>query len=461
MFQCGWVIDETLESLRSQTLADFEAIIINDGSTDDGPAVARRFAANDPRFRVIDLENRGLSAARNAGIDAARGAYLHCLDADDRLTPWGLQSLVDHMERTGAPGVYARLDYRAVEMHPTAWSPMTDHPRVDRGTLLAGCVFPVHAQLIRRDAVGDTRFDPALRIGEDWDFWLRLSERGVWWGALDTVVGVYRMSPSSLSRRPEAMLESLLRTVSAAQARAGSAQRDSDPVLAGLCLEWATARAAMGDGDATESALRFLALAPASSAWSPREAAIKAFFRVAWIAGVAPCAWASAPAGMLHPAMALWRAMEAASVVAPGFADQALVELSLQIAHPGLVARECLDRAGTGQPIHFLGLGGNARYLAQECRRRHIPWAGSDDRAVGDWQPPWASAVVGGPVRVVEPPPGCAVIVTPTDDAALGARVPESGTIRWSRVWLDLARAQRRRLESALHHEAAAPQPHR
>lgn len=459
VFESGWVIEEALESLRAQTLDDFEAVIVNDGSTDDGPDIARRFAAGDPRFRVIDQPNSGLSAARNAGIEAARGEFLHFLDADDRLAPLGLQHLGDRITHSGAPGVYARLDYRAVEMHPTAWSPMTDHPRVDHGTLLKGCVFPVHAQLIRRDAVGDVRFDPALRIGEDWDFWLRLSERGVWWEALDTVVGVYRMSPASLSRQPEAMLETLSRTLSAAHARAGSGARELDPVLAALCLEWATARAASGDAEAVEAAVRLLHSAPTSTEWTPREAAIKAFHRLAWMAGLTPCAWASAPEGMAIPAVGLWRAMEAAGVVDLGFTERALAELSLQIAHPEMVARACVDRAVAVGPVHLLGLGGNARYVAQECQRRNIPWTGSDDRAIDGWQPAWALAVVGEPVNLGQPVPRCAVIVTPTDDAALAAKVLEGHAVRWPRVRRDLAAAMFGRLEPALRRDEAAPMP--
>lgn len=76
-------LDECLESLVRQTWEDLEIICVNDGSTDDTPAVLRRWAEKDARIRVIDRENGGLSAARNTGIDAATGEYIGFIDPDD------------------------------------------------------------------------------------------------------------------------------------------------------------------------------------------------------------------------------------------------------------------------------------------------------------------------------------------------------------------------------------------
>ena len=76
-------LDKCLESLVRQTWEDLEIICVNDGSTDDTPAVLRGWAQKDARIRVIDRENGGLSAARNTGIDAATGEYIGFVDPDD------------------------------------------------------------------------------------------------------------------------------------------------------------------------------------------------------------------------------------------------------------------------------------------------------------------------------------------------------------------------------------------
>ena len=81
------LLPRALRSLRAQTLTDFEAILINDGSKDGSAALCAQAAAEDARFRFIDQPNGGVAAARNAGLDAARGEYIFFLDPDDWVEP--------------------------------------------------------------------------------------------------------------------------------------------------------------------------------------------------------------------------------------------------------------------------------------------------------------------------------------------------------------------------------------
>ena len=80
-----------LESLRAQTFSDFECILVDDGSPDGCGALCDEFDAAFPAARVIHKENGGLSSARNAGLDVARGEYVVFLDADDELAPHALE----------------------------------------------------------------------------------------------------------------------------------------------------------------------------------------------------------------------------------------------------------------------------------------------------------------------------------------------------------------------------------
>lgn len=113
----GWNVaryaDEALESLRAQTLADWRAILIDDGSTDGTGEIFARFAARDPRFaHVTHPAQRGLGAARNTGLDLVDTAYVGFLDGDDVMLPRALELLVGSLERSGsdiAVGQYARL----------------------------------------------------------------------------------------------------------------------------------------------------------------------------------------------------------------------------------------------------------------------------------------------------------------------------------------------------------------
>lgn len=104
---------EALESLQQQTLAEWTAILVDDGSTDGTGELFARAAAADPRFRVVHHAQRtGLGAARNTGLDLVDTPFLGFLDADDVLTPTALARLIGVLDETGsdfALGAYVRL----------------------------------------------------------------------------------------------------------------------------------------------------------------------------------------------------------------------------------------------------------------------------------------------------------------------------------------------------------------
>lgn len=80
-------LDDTLNSVRSQTHRNLEIVVVDDGSTDDTAIIAQRHSAVDPRVRVIRQDNAGVAAARNAGIAATSGRYVAPIDADDLWAP--------------------------------------------------------------------------------------------------------------------------------------------------------------------------------------------------------------------------------------------------------------------------------------------------------------------------------------------------------------------------------------
>ena len=99
-------LGDCLDSVLAQTLTDWEAICINDGSTDGSPAILEEYANKDPRFSIIHQENRGLSAARNTGLAKARGEYVYFLDSDDWIVPEMLNTALSAMEEDGLELVF-------------------------------------------------------------------------------------------------------------------------------------------------------------------------------------------------------------------------------------------------------------------------------------------------------------------------------------------------------------------
>ncbi|MGW0535772.1 CDP-glycerol glycerophosphotransferase family protein [Streptomyces sp. NPDC003032] len=97
-------LDECLESLAAQTFKDFEVVMVDDGSTDGSAAIAERFAAADPRFRLISQENKGLGAARNTGVRemSPDSEYLAFVDSDDTLPATAYALLIETLDETGS-----------------------------------------------------------------------------------------------------------------------------------------------------------------------------------------------------------------------------------------------------------------------------------------------------------------------------------------------------------------------
>lgn len=103
-------LEQCLESLCGQTYGDFEAICINDGSTDGSRAIIQRFLDADPRFRVIDKENSGYGGSMNRGLDAASGRYVAILESDDLYEPDALAVLHEAAEKNSAEVVKANFN---------------------------------------------------------------------------------------------------------------------------------------------------------------------------------------------------------------------------------------------------------------------------------------------------------------------------------------------------------------
>lgn len=117
VYNAGAYLKPCLDSILAQTHRDLEILLVDDGSTDGSGSVCDAYAAADSRVRVLHQENRGLSAARNAGLDAATGEFLAFADADDVLAPEMLERLLEsiadadmavcniqRLSETGEPG---------------------------------------------------------------------------------------------------------------------------------------------------------------------------------------------------------------------------------------------------------------------------------------------------------------------------------------------------------------------
>jgi glycosyltransferase involved in cell wall biosynthesis len=206
-FNQGMFIHDAIRSVFRQSFESWEIIVVDDGSTDPGTKAVLRALAY-PRTRLIRQRNQGLSAARNAGIAAARGRFVVPLDADDELAPAFLACTVEALE--AAPeAAYAHTWTRLYGNQDLIWVDRPYNPyQLLLSTSVVGCAL-IRAEVLR--AVGG--YDIGRRAGnEDWDLWLRLLEAG--WGQVEVPRPLFRyrqhgisMSVSTEARFEEARLE--------------------------------------------------------------------------------------------------------------------------------------------------------------------------------------------------------------------------------------------------------------
>jgi CDP-glycerol glycerophosphotransferase len=101
-FNNGDVLEDALASIAGQTFTDLQVVMVDDGSTDDGPSVARAWQAADRRFTLVSATHGGPGRARNTGIGLARGEYLAFVDGDDVLPPHAYELLLHTLESSGS-----------------------------------------------------------------------------------------------------------------------------------------------------------------------------------------------------------------------------------------------------------------------------------------------------------------------------------------------------------------------
>jgi len=195
------LVKEACQSVLRQTCADFEVLIVDDGSTDDTGSVIKQIA--DSRVKYFYKKNGGQSSARNLGLVKATGEYVAFLDADDLWPPHYLQSLAEQLEANKEFGaVYTRV----IKLRPDGTKKELSVPkRCMSGWITKHffgglpCLMP-SAILFRRSVWKDVFWDEAIKKGTDYDVFLRISTKAQFLFVPAAFI-IKRSMPDSLSNR--------------------------------------------------------------------------------------------------------------------------------------------------------------------------------------------------------------------------------------------------------------------
>lgn len=189
-------IADALESVLKQTYADWECIIIDDGSTDNSAQIAIDYSHKDKRFKYINQKNQGVCIARNVAIHKAKGEYILCLDADDIITPDYLELCVKELDKdSNVTLVTCNYQYFGKRHSKVMLEPYS----IER---LMGHNLFINCSMFRKnDFVKVNGFNENMKQGlEDWDFWLSILKNGGKVKYLNGIHFYYRIKSAKESR---------------------------------------------------------------------------------------------------------------------------------------------------------------------------------------------------------------------------------------------------------------------
>lgn len=185
-------IETTIRSVQSQTLSDWELLVIDDGSGDGTCQIVEKLAKRDSRIRLYsNAENRGTAYSRNRGLDLSRGEYVALLDSDDVWRPRKLERELERAEAESADLVYCA--YAIVdELGRTVCEPFHVPEETDLSGMLKENVIGCSTVLLRRSAMSGFRFSEEY-YHEDYVLWLDMLRGGKRAMGVDEVLVDYRL----------------------------------------------------------------------------------------------------------------------------------------------------------------------------------------------------------------------------------------------------------------------------
>jgi glycosyltransferase involved in cell wall biosynthesis len=213
-------VGAAITSVLRQTREDWEAVVIDDGSTDGTRKVVEGFARRDPRVSLVSRENRGLAPSLNEGVERSRAPYVSLLDADDLWMPRYLEEMGRVLDAAPDAG-FAYTDAwwmdaethrfnRSLAMDP--WDPPPEPPSdpLEMLRLVVRHNFIFGLATMRRGALDEVgAFDSSLRSAEDYELWMRLLSRGYRAVQPPGVLAIKRVRKTSMSTDNPTMLGAL------------------------------------------------------------------------------------------------------------------------------------------------------------------------------------------------------------------------------------------------------------
>lgn len=207
VFNAASTIEAAVHSCLSQSFTDFELIVIDDGSTDETPAILEQLAANDPRMQILSLPHAGVANAFNEGIKIAKGKFIARMDADDEMFPERIEKQIAFLERHPEIGVVSCLvqhggDPEKQEGYATHihWINSLISPEAIALNRFIESPVCNPSVLFRAELVNKYGACREGNFPEDYEMWLRWMDNGVRFQKIPEVLFTWNDLPGRLTR---------------------------------------------------------------------------------------------------------------------------------------------------------------------------------------------------------------------------------------------------------------------
>lgn len=197
-YQQAHYLSEALQSVLEQSYANWECIIVDDGSPDTTELVAKEWLEKDNRFKYLYKENGGLPSARNAGISRAKGEFILALDADDILHSDYLKKVVPILESNDSLAIVSCYRYFFIKNRTNIVKEYKASGNDYRDLMFENILMP--SSLYRKKCWKEVGgYDESMKKGfEDWEFWLNVAKRGWKFQFVEEFLFYYRKAKKSM-----------------------------------------------------------------------------------------------------------------------------------------------------------------------------------------------------------------------------------------------------------------------
>lgn len=225
-------IEDSINSIQEQSYEHWELIVIDDGSSDATQAIVKTYMSKETRIKLLRNNKKGVSSARNLGIDEAHGEYICFLDSDDIYSGDVLKNRAAFMQANNVKATTCEIVLTDESLQDIGW--VMKGKKVFTFNDFHGCPVHTNSVMFHRSVLETLRFDESFTNGEDWLMWQRIARMGIDFHRVDNCRIYYRQQLGAVRRNFLKHEDSLLKILDVVYGEDPECPNPDERYLAGL-----------------------------------------------------------------------------------------------------------------------------------------------------------------------------------------------------------------------------------